>query len=71
MKYVKENKVATNRIYQSFMLDEILNLQVNRESGKVDYEKVDETMFNILNDSLFSMQPGYKPFTYKEFIKWQ
>ena len=69
MKYVKENKVATNRIYQGFMLDEILNLQVNKESRKVDYEKVDETMFNILNDSLFSMQPGYTPFTYKEFIK--
>lgn len=69
MKYAKENKVATNRTYQSFMLDEVLDLQNNNETGKADYQKLDETMFNILNDALFSMLPGYKPFTYKGFIK--
>lgn len=33
MKYVKENHIATNRPLQRLMLDEVLRLQIDRESG--------------------------------------
>ena len=37
MKYVQENHIATNRILQKLMLDEVLRLQVDRESGKREF----------------------------------
>ena len=37
MKYVKRNKVATNRVLQKLMLQEVLHLQVDRESGKREF----------------------------------
>lgn len=37
MKYVKRSKVATNRVLQKLMLQEVLHLQVDRESGKREF----------------------------------
>ena len=37
MSYVKKDHIATNRIMQKLMLDEILRLQVNRETGKREF----------------------------------
>ena len=37
MKYVKRHKIATNRIMQKLMLQEVLRLQVDRESGKREF----------------------------------
>jgi len=37
MKYVKEDRVATNRTMQRLMLKEVLRLQVDRESGKREF----------------------------------
>lgn len=37
MKYVHENQIVTNRVLQKLMLEEILRLQVNRESGKREF----------------------------------
>lgn len=37
MKYVKREKVATNRVLQKLMLQEVLRLQVDRESGKREF----------------------------------
>lgn len=37
MKYVQENHIATNRPMQRLMLQEVLRLQVDRESGKREY----------------------------------
>ena len=37
MKYVKDNHIATNRPMQRLMLEEVLRLQVDRESGKREY----------------------------------
>ena len=37
MKYVKENRIATNRIMQKLMLKEVLRLQVDRESKKREF----------------------------------
>ena len=37
MKYVKRDKVATNRVLQKLMLQEVLRLQVDRESGRREF----------------------------------
>jgi len=37
MKYVRENHIATNEILQRLMLEEVLRLQVDRESGKREF----------------------------------
>lgn len=37
MKYVKREKVATNRVLQKLMLQEVLRQQVDRESGKREF----------------------------------
>ncbi len=37
MKYVKENKVATNRVKQKLMLKECLRLQIDRESKRREF----------------------------------
>jgi NitT/TauT family transport system substrate-binding protein len=37
MKYVKDNHIATNRPMQRLMLQEVLRLQVDRESGQREY----------------------------------
>lgn len=37
MDYVNENHVATNRVLQKRMLDEILRLQIDRESGQREF----------------------------------
>ena len=37
MKYVKENHIATNEVLQRLMLDEVLRLQVDRESHQREF----------------------------------
>ena len=37
MKYVKSNRVASNRIMQRLMLKEVLRLQIDRESKKREF----------------------------------
>ena len=37
MKYVQQEHIATNRILQKLMLDEVLRLQVDRESGEREF----------------------------------
>lgn len=37
MRYVKQNRIGTNRVIQKLMLDEILKLQIDRESGKREF----------------------------------
>ena len=37
MKYVQQNRIATNRMLQKLMLKEVLRLQVDRESGKREF----------------------------------
>ena len=37
MKYVKDNRIATNRVMQRLMLKEVLRLQVDRESKKREF----------------------------------
>lgn len=69
MKYVKDNNIATNRTFQRFMLDEVLRLQVNGNSGKADYKKVEERVINMLNDALLARDSNFKPVIYKEFVK--
>jgi len=69
MKYAQENNIATNRIYQKMMLEEVLRLQVDEKTGVADFKKVDETSFNNLVDELYSLDYILNQVNYKEFIK--
>ena len=37
MRYVKKERIATNRVMQKLMLDEVLKQQIDRESGKREF----------------------------------
>lgn len=49
MKYVRDFNVASSRILQEMMLEEMLNLQVNPVTGKADYAPVARSVFEDLN----------------------
>ena len=49
MKYVKENHIATNRVLQRLMLEEVLSLQVDRESGEREF-RVRPDMVKLASD---------------------
>lgn len=69
MKYVKENNIVTNETHQRMMLETYLSLQVNPDTGKVDYAPVKEKVYNDIINAL--METGYitnKP-AYKEIIR--
>ena len=49
MKYVKENHIATNRILQRLMLEDVLSLQLDRESGEREF-RVRPDMVKLASD---------------------
>ena len=49
MDYVKRNNIATNRILQKYMLDEVLRLMQDPESGKREY-RIRPEMLQQAND---------------------
>ena len=49
MRYVDRNHIATNRILQSLMLKEILNLQYDPDSGEKEY-RIRPDMLQLTND---------------------
>ena len=49
MKYVKENHIATNRVLQRLMLEDVLSLQLDRESGVREF-RVRPDMVKLASD---------------------
>ena len=49
MKYVRENHIATNRILQRLMLEDVLSLQLDRESGEREF-RVRPDMVKLASD---------------------
>ena len=49
MKYVKENHIATNRVLQRLMLEDVLSLQLDRESGEREF-RVRPDMVKLASD---------------------
>lgn len=66
---MKQNGIACNRTLQRMMLDEVLALQVNATSRKADWSRIDEDLFNSLNDSLIGLGLMDAPVNYKDFIR--
>ena len=69
MNYIREFNVASSRILQKMMLDEVLSLQVNPETGKADYAPVSQTVFDALCSSLIVTGHLKGPIGYKEMIR--
>ena len=64
MDVVKKNHVATNRILQKLMLEEILNLLVDKETGRREYrlrrEIVDQANQLMLDNNLIFDEVSYE-----------
>lgn len=67
MKYVREGRVETNRILQELMLEEILRLQVDRESGKREFH-LRPDMVQQMNQLMVDNQLLLNGVTYEDLI---
>ena len=67
MKYVREGRVETNRILQELMLEEILRLQLDRESGKREF-RLRPDMVQQMNQLMVDNQLLLNGVTYEDLI---
>lgn len=67
MKYVKEEKVTTNKYNQKWMLEALLQAQEDEKGGLPSY-KLNEDAFNQLNEALKKYGYISKPVVYGKFI---
>ena len=68
MHYVERNHIATNRIMQSLMLKEILNLQYDPDSGKMEY-RIRQDMLQLANDIMLKAGLIPRPVTLEELCR--
>ena len=67
MEYVRRDHIATNRVLQSLMLDEILRLQFDRESGEREF-RLRPDMVDQANKLMTRCGMLKNPVTYEELI---
>lgn len=67
MKYVHENQIVTNRVLQKLMLEEILRLQVDRESGKREF-RLRPDMVKRASDLMMECNLLEHEITYEQLI---
>ena len=67
MKYVQENHIATNRILQKLMLEEVLRLQLDRESGKREF-RLRPDMVKRASDLMFECKMLKNTVSYEQLI---
>ena len=67
MKYVDMNHIATNRVMQKLMLEDVLRLQVDRESKKREF-RLRPDMVQLASRLMFENQMLSREVTYKELI---
>lgn len=67
MSYVQKEHIATNRILQKLMLDEILRLQVNRETGKREF-RLRPDMVKQANTLMYENNMLSREISYDELI---
>lgn len=68
MRYVERNHIATNRIMQSLMLKEILNLQNDPDSEKMEY-RIRPDMLQQANDIMLKAGLIPRPVTLEELCR--
>ena len=67
MKYVTMYHVATNRVMQKLQLDEILRLQVDRDSGQREF-RLRPDMVKQASDLMLESQLLLKEVTYEQIL---
>ena len=67
MKYVEEGHVATNRTLQKLMLEEVLRLQIDHETGKREF-RIRPDMVKLANDMMMENQFILHEITYEQLI---
>ncbi len=67
MKYVQENHIITNRTLQKLMLEEVLRLQVDRESGKREF-RLRPDMVKRASDLMLEYNLLKHEITYEQLI---
>jgi len=67
MKYVQENHIITNRTLQKLMLEEVLRLQVDRESGKREF-RLRPDMVKRASDLMLESKMLKREVTYDQLI---
>ena len=67
MQYVDKNHIATNRVMQKLMLEDVLRLQVDRESKKREF-RLRPDMVQLASRLMFENQMLSREVTYKELI---
>ena len=67
MRYVKEHRIATNRTLQGLMLDEVLRLQQDRDSGVREF-RLRRDMVEKANDTMLHAGILIGPVTYEELM---
>lgn len=67
MDYVQKNHIATNRVLQKLMLEEILRQQVDRDSGQREF-RLRPDMVEMANDMMLRNQLILRKITYDELI---
>lgn len=65
MKYVEKEHVATNRVMQKLMLEEVLRLQLDRESGKREF-RLRPDMVKLASDLMVECKMLNREITYEE-----
>ena len=67
MRYVKEYRIATNRTLQKLMLDEVLRLQQDRDSGVREF-RLRRDMVEKANETMHKAGVLIGPVTYEELM---
>ena len=70
MKYVKENRIATNEVLQRLTLADVLSLQLDRESGKREF-RLRPDMVKLASDLMFECNMLDKEVTYEQLTEDQ
>ena len=65
MEYVQRDHIATNRILQKLMLEEVLRLQLDRESGEREF-RLRPDMVDLASNLMLQCGMLKKPITYDE-----
>lgn len=68
MGYVKKNNIATNRIIQDLMLQEVLQLQLDPDSGKREF-RLREDMFNLACEVMLRCGLLSAPLTFNQLCR--
>ena len=67
MKYVRDNHIETNRILQRLMLEDILRLQLDKDSGQRAFT-LRPDMVNLINQLMIDSQVLFTPVKYEDLI---